>query len=216
MLPGPPAVYQTILNADLSEFDFSSLRLAVTGAAVVPVELVVQMRAELGIESVVTGYGLTETTGIVSMCHHDDDPEIIAHTSGRPIPGVEVKIVDAEGNRVPTGEPGEILSRGFQTMIGYFNDPDRHRRDRRRRRLAAHRRRRLRRRRRQHHHHRPHQGHVHRRRLQRVSGRDREPRPRASRRRAGRDRRRARRAAGRGRHGVRRADGRATRSTRTR
>ncbi len=123
MLPGPPAVYQTILNADLSEFDFSSLRLAVTGAAVVPVELVVQMRADLGIESVVTGYGLTETTGIVSMCHHDDDPEIIAHTSGRPIPGVEVKIVDAAGNRVPTGEPGEILSRGFQTMIGYFNNP---------------------------------------------------------------------------------------------
>ncbi len=123
MLPGPPAIYQTILNADLSEFDFSSLRLAVTGAAVVPVELVVQMRETLGIESVVTGYGLTETTGIVSMCRHDDDPEIIAHTSGRPIPGVEMKIVDAEGNTVPTGEQGEILARGYQVMIGYFDNP---------------------------------------------------------------------------------------------
>ena len=84
MLPGPPAIYQTILNADVCEYDLSSLRLAVTGAAVVPVELVVQMREELGFDSVVTGYGLTETTGIVSMCRHDDDPEIIAHTSGRP------------------------------------------------------------------------------------------------------------------------------------
>ena len=66
MLPGPPAIYQTILNADVSAYDLSSLRLAVTGAAVVPVELVVQMRDELGIDCVVTGYGLTETTGIVA------------------------------------------------------------------------------------------------------------------------------------------------------
>ena len=124
MLPGPPAIYQTILNADISQYDFSSLRLAVTGAAVVPVELVVQMREQLGLESVVTGYGLTETTGIVSMCRHDDDPEIIAHTSGRPIPGVEMKIVDADGNEVPTGEQGEILARGFQVMIGYFDNPE--------------------------------------------------------------------------------------------
>jgi acyl-CoA synthetase (AMP-forming)/AMP-acid ligase II len=124
MLPGPPAIYQTILNADLSQYDFSSLRLAVTGAAVVPVELVVRMREQLGLESVVTGYGLTETTGIVSMCRHDDDPEIIAHTSGRPIPDVEMKIVDADGNEVPTGEQGEIVARGFQVMIGYFDNPE--------------------------------------------------------------------------------------------
>ncbi|HLM17580.1 MAG TPA: AMP-binding protein, partial [Acidimicrobiia bacterium] len=57
MLPGPPAIYQTILNADVSEYDVSSLRLAVTGAAVVPVELVVKLRDELGFDSVVTGYG---------------------------------------------------------------------------------------------------------------------------------------------------------------
>ena len=124
MLPGPPAIYQTILNADRSKYDTSSLRLAVTGAAVVPVELVIAMREEMGIESVVTGYGLTEMTGIVSMCRHDDDPEIIAHTSGRPIPELEVKIVDSEGNRLPTGEPGEILARGFTVMIGYFNNPE--------------------------------------------------------------------------------------------
>jgi acyl-CoA synthetase (AMP-forming)/AMP-acid ligase II len=63
MLPGPPAVYQTILNADLSGYDLSSWRLAVTGAAAVPVELVRRLRADLGLATVVTGYGLTETTG---------------------------------------------------------------------------------------------------------------------------------------------------------
>jgi acyl-CoA synthetase (AMP-forming)/AMP-acid ligase II len=124
MLPGPPAIYQTILNTDVSEYDLSSLRLAVTGAAVVPVELVVKLREELGFDSVVTGYGLTETTGTVAMCRHDDDPEIIAHTSGRPLEGIEMKIVDADGNEVPTGEQGEIVTRGYQVMIGYFDNPE--------------------------------------------------------------------------------------------
>jgi acyl-CoA synthetase (AMP-forming)/AMP-acid ligase II len=123
MLPGPPAIYQTILNTDVSDYDLSSLRLAVTGAAVVPVELVVKLREELGFDSVVTGYGLTETTGTVAMCRHDDDPEIIAHTSGRPLDGIEMKIVDADGSEVPTGEQGEIVTRGYQVMIGYFENP---------------------------------------------------------------------------------------------
>jgi acyl-CoA synthetase (AMP-forming)/AMP-acid ligase II len=123
MLPGPPAIYQTILNTDVSEYDLSSLRLAVTGAAVVPVELVVRLREDLGFDSVVTGYGLTETTGTVAMCRHDDDPEIIAHTSGRPLDGIEMKIVDADGDEVPTGEQGEIVTRGYQVMIGYFDNP---------------------------------------------------------------------------------------------
>ena len=123
MLPGPPAIYQTILNTDVSDYDLSSLRLAVTGAAVVPVELVVKLRDELGFDSVVTGYGLTETTGTVAMCRHDDDPEIIAHTSGRPLDGIEMKIVDADGDEVPTGEQGEIVTRGYQVMIGYFENP---------------------------------------------------------------------------------------------
>ena len=79
MLPGPPAIYQTILNhPDLENFDMSTLRLAVTGAAVIPVEMIVQMREKLGFETVVTGYGLTEGSGLATMCRHDDDPETIA------------------------------------------------------------------------------------------------------------------------------------------
>jgi len=125
MLPGPPAIYQTILNhPDLDAFDMSSLRLAVTGAAAIPVEMVRRMYDTLGFETVVTGYGLTETHGIATMCRHDDDPETIATTSGRAIPDVEVRVVDDDGVEVPRGEPGEIVVRGYNLMSGYFEEPE--------------------------------------------------------------------------------------------
>ena len=114
MLPGPPTVFQTIVNhPDLDTFDLSSVRSSVTGAAVVPVEVIRQMREVLGIRTVVTGYGMTETTGTISMCRYDDPPEVIARTVGRPIPGVEVRIAD----------DGEILVRGFNVMQGYYGNP---------------------------------------------------------------------------------------------
>jgi acyl-CoA synthetase (AMP-forming)/AMP-acid ligase II len=125
MLPGPPAIYQSILDhPDLAQFDMSTLRLAVTGAAAVPVEMIKRMRNELAFENIVTGYGLTESTGIATMCRHDDDPETIANTSGRAIPDVEVIVADDGGNEVPRGEPGEVLVRGYVVMKGYFGDPD--------------------------------------------------------------------------------------------
>ena len=125
MLPGPPAIYQTILNhPDLESFDMSTLRLAVTGAAVIPVEMIVQMREKLGFETVVTGYGLTEGSGLATMCRHDDDPATIANTSGRAMPGMEVKIVDDDNSEVPRGDPGEIVVRGYNIMQGYLDDPE--------------------------------------------------------------------------------------------
>ena len=125
MLPGPPSIYQTILDHPRrSEHDLSSLRLAVTGAAPVSVELVRRMREDLQFETVVTGYGLTETTGIVTMCRHDDPDETIAHTSGRAIPDVEVRVVDDHGDDVPVGQPGEIWARGYNVMAGYFGNPE--------------------------------------------------------------------------------------------
>ncbi len=124
MLPGPPAIYQTILDhPDLATYDLSSLRLAVTGAAPVPVEMIRRMREQLSFETIVTGYGLTETTGIATMCRHDDDPETISTTSGRAIPDVEVLVVDDDGNEVPRGEPGEVVVRGYNVMRGYFGEP---------------------------------------------------------------------------------------------
>jgi acyl-CoA synthetase (AMP-forming)/AMP-acid ligase II len=123
MLPGPPTLYQTILNhPDFASFDLSSLRLAVTGAAAIPVELILRMRRELHFENIITGYGLTESCGIATMCRYDDDPETIATTSGRAIPELEVRCVDADGNEVPRGEPGEVVIRGYTVMRGYLDD----------------------------------------------------------------------------------------------
>ena len=125
MLPGPPTVYQSILDHPrVAEFDLSSLRLAVTGAAPVSVELIRRMREELKFETVVTGYGLTEATGIATMCRHDDDPETISKTAGRAIPGTEVRVVDDGNELVPTGEPGEVVIRGYNVMRGFVDDPE--------------------------------------------------------------------------------------------
>ena len=125
MLPGPPAIYQTILDhPDLASYDLSSLRLSVTGAATVPVEMIKRMRSELTFRTIVTGYGLTEATGIATMCRHSDDPETIATTAGRPIPDVEVRVVGPGGEQRPAGEPGEVVVRGYNVMAGYFDDPE--------------------------------------------------------------------------------------------
>ena len=125
VLPGPPTIYQSILaHPERGEHDLSCLRLAVTGAAPTPVELIRRMRDELGFETIITGYGLTECCGIVSMCRFDDAPETIATTSGRAIPGIEVQCVDEAGHEVPRGEPGEVIVRGYNVMRGYFDDEE--------------------------------------------------------------------------------------------
>ena len=125
VLPGPPTIYQSILDHPrVKEYDMSSLRLAVTGAAPVPVELIRRMRNELGFESIVKGYGLTEATGIATMCRYDDDEETISRTDGCAIPGVEVLVVDEKGVEVPRGEPGEIVVRGYNVMKGFIHDPE--------------------------------------------------------------------------------------------
>jgi acyl-CoA synthetase (AMP-forming)/AMP-acid ligase II len=122
VLPGAPTIYQSLLAVpDRQRHDLSSLRLAVTGAAAIPVELIHRMRDELGFETVLTAYGLTESSGTVSMCGPDDDAETIATTSGRAIPGVEVRCVDPDGKEVPRGQPGEIWVRGYNVMRGYFD-----------------------------------------------------------------------------------------------
>jgi len=125
VLPGAPTIYQSILaHPRRGEYDLSSLRLAVTGAAPVPVELVNRMRGELAFEVAVTAYGLTESCGVVTICEADDPAEVISGTSGKAIEGVEVRIVDARGDDVPNGEAGEIRVRGYNVMQGYLDDPE--------------------------------------------------------------------------------------------
>ncbi|MBM3692342.1 MAG: AMP-binding protein, partial [Actinobacteria bacterium] len=65
-----------------------------------------------------------ETTGTVSMCRYDDDPETIANFSGRAIPDTELRIVDPDGLELPPGTPGEVVTRGYHLMPGYYGDPD--------------------------------------------------------------------------------------------
>jgi acyl-CoA synthetase (AMP-forming)/AMP-acid ligase II len=123
VLPGPPSLYQSILaRPDFRARDLSALRLAVTGAAAIPVELVGRMRDEIGFRTVLTGYGLTEATGVSTLCRPGDDPETIATTSGRAIPGVDVRVVDDDGHEVPRGTPGEVTVRGYTVTKGYFDD----------------------------------------------------------------------------------------------
>ena len=122
VLPGPPTLYQTLLSdPHRAEHDLASLRLGVTGAAVVPVELVQAMRDELGFDTVLTAYGLTESCGTVTMCRRSDPPEVVAATSGRAIPGLEVRAV-VDGADAAPGEPGEIVVRGYTVMPGYWGN----------------------------------------------------------------------------------------------
>jgi len=125
MIPGPPTIYQTLLNHPA--FDpaaVDTLRLAVTGAAAVPVALVEAMRNTLGFETVLTAYGLTEASGVATVCRAEDGAETISHTSGRAIPGVEVLVVDDDGREMPPGEAGEVVVRGYNVMREYFEDPE--------------------------------------------------------------------------------------------
>lgn len=119
VLPGPPTLHQSLLDHPArGAHDLSALRLVVTGAAVVPLRLVERLRTELGIATVLTAYGLSEASGIVTMCRRGDPAETIASTSGRAIPGTEVRVLATPGT------PGEVLVRGFNVMRGYFEDPE--------------------------------------------------------------------------------------------
>lgn len=123
-LPGPPTIYTSLLAelAGATPPDFSSLRVAVTGAAPVAPALVERMRAELGMNNVVNGYGMTEC-GVISMTCQGDDADTVAHTCGCPLPGIEVRCVDGEGRDVAADEPGELLVRSYAVMRGYLDDP---------------------------------------------------------------------------------------------
>jgi len=114
MLPGPPTLYQSLLDAP-SGRDLSSLRAAVTGAADIPVDLVRRIRSELPFQSIMTGYGLTEA-GTVTASRRGDSFDDIATTAGLACADIEVRI---DGD----AEAGEVLVRGYNVMAGYLDDP---------------------------------------------------------------------------------------------
>ncbi|MGD0557554.1 MAG: FadD3 family acyl-CoA ligase [Streptosporangiaceae bacterium] len=113
VLPGAPTIYQMILDhPEREHYKLDSLRLAVTGAATIPVALIERMRDELAFRTVLTAYGLTEAV-VATMCRPGDDPHTIATTSGRAAADFEIQI----------GEAHEILLRGPNMMLGYLDDP---------------------------------------------------------------------------------------------
>jgi acyl-CoA synthetase (AMP-forming)/AMP-acid ligase II len=124
VLPGAPAVYHALLESpDLAGADLSSLRLAVTGAAVVPVALVERMQADLSFDSVLTAFGMTECV-VATMCRIGDDAALVANSCGSAVPGVELRIArPGSSEELPAGEEGELLLRGDTVMLGYLDDP---------------------------------------------------------------------------------------------
>ncbi|MER6992551.1 FadD3 family acyl-CoA ligase [Saccharopolyspora hirsuta] len=122
VLPGPPTIYQSMLDhPDRAHRDLSGLRLAVTGAATVPVVLVERMQRELSFDTVLTAYGLTEAV-VATMCLPEDDDETVARTCGRAAAGFEVRIAGPDGTPKPAGEAGEVQVRGPNVMLGYLDD----------------------------------------------------------------------------------------------
>jgi HIP---CoA ligase len=124
VLPGSPTVYQAILDhPDRGNYQLDSLRVAVTGAADIPVELIRRMDQELPFSLVITGYGLTEA-GTAAATSPGDDVETIATTVGRPRPGFEIRITGEGDVDLPAGEPGEVRLRGGSVMAGYLDEPE--------------------------------------------------------------------------------------------
>jgi len=125
VIAGPPAIFHGMLqHPKMADFDRSSLRLGVTGGAVVPSTLIRRMRSDLGFKGVVNGYGLTECGGYGTMCSVDDDDDTIANTAGKPFPDTQVRIMDELGTLLADGERGEVVVRGYLVMKGYDKDPE--------------------------------------------------------------------------------------------
>lgn len=123
-LPGPPTLFQGILgHPDRAGCDLSSLRVAVTGATDIPIEVMHRIVADLPCLSILNGYGLTEA-GTVTGTGPADDVETVVNSCGRARPGVEVMIVDGQQAEVPAGSSGEIWVRSASVMRGYLDDPE--------------------------------------------------------------------------------------------
>ncbi|MGB5076904.1 MAG: AMP-binding protein [Sphingorhabdus sp.] len=123
-LPGVPTMYQALLDCpEIATTNFSSLRACISGGAPLPTELKARFEARSG-AVVIEGYGLTESSGVVSCNPYQGLNK--AGSIGQPIPGTIVKLVDKEDptKPAPAAEPGELVFSGPQVMLGYWNRPD--------------------------------------------------------------------------------------------
>jgi long-chain acyl-CoA synthetase len=119
---GVPTMYHAILaREDRGDYDVSSLRLCVSGGSAMPVEVMRGFESAFGCK-VLEGYGLSETSPVASFNHPDRERK--PGSIGTPIEGVEMRVVDDDGNPVEQGGVGEIAIRGHNVMKGYWNRPD--------------------------------------------------------------------------------------------
>ncbi|WP_199442850.1 AMP-binding protein [Umezawaea beigongshangensis] len=124
LVSGVPTMLLGMLDhPGFAERDLSRCAVVVSGGTTVPAALVHRVEAAFGARFV-TVYGQTEASSVVTATEPDDEPAHRAETVGRPLPQVEVKVVDRAGKVVPIGAQGEVVLRGYQTMLGYFDLPD--------------------------------------------------------------------------------------------
>lgn len=126
-LYGVPTMFIAELNlADFATYDLSSLRTGIMAGSPCPVEVMKRVVAEMHMAEVSICYGMTETSPVSLQTRMDDDLERRTGTVGRVLPHIEVKIVDpASGVTLPRGESGELCTRGYSVMLGYWDDPRR-------------------------------------------------------------------------------------------
>ena len=112
-------------HSRFSEFDLSTLRTGIMAGAPCPVEVMKRVLSEMHMEDILIAYGQTELSPINNMTLPNDTLERRTETVGRAMPWVEIKVVDEEGRVVPVGAKGEICTRGYSVMQGYWNDEQR-------------------------------------------------------------------------------------------
>lgn len=124
ILVGVPTMFILELNhPSFQKYDLSSLRTGEMGGAPAPIEIIRRIRKEMGC-NILIGYGMTETSPTLSLTSFDDNDQVRSETVGKPLPGVEVKIVDEYRNPLMPGEVGELACRSFGLMKGYYKMPD--------------------------------------------------------------------------------------------
>jgi fatty-acyl-CoA synthase len=125
-LYGVPSMFIAELELPrFADYDLSSLRTGIMAGSPCPVEIMKRVVSEMHMSEVAICYGMTETSPVSTMTRSDDDLEHRTQTVGRVMPHVEVKIVDPDTQMiVPAGSPGELCTRGYSVMRGYWNNPD--------------------------------------------------------------------------------------------
>jgi fatty-acyl-CoA synthase len=126
-LYGVPTMFIAELDhPDFDRFDYSTLRTGIMAGSPCPVEVMRKVIERMHMDEVTICYGMTETSPVSTQTGADDPLERRVSTVGRVHPHVEIKIADpVSGQVVPRGEPGELLTRGYSVMLGYWNDPER-------------------------------------------------------------------------------------------